>query len=88
MAATFKAQHLFTINSITALGTSLLKNVSYNSNTVQNISGTLLNTVLYTQNVIEFKSLTNNSVAFQLDGLPTHKKIIVRARVFTECLST
>ena len=32
--------------------------------------------------------MTNNSVAFQLDGLPTHKKIIVRARVFTECLST
>jgi hypothetical protein len=39
---------------------------------------------LYEQNIIEFMSLTTNSVTFTFDGLPSpHKKIIVRARVYT-----
>ena len=85
MESTNKAQHLLTINKDTAIGTSLLKNVTYNTATVVTTSATLLSSFLYTQKVIEFMTLTSNSVTFELGGLPIHKKVIVRARVFTEC---
>lgn len=76
-----------TVNKDTILGTSLLKNVIYNSVT-QSVSGTALNTFLYTANVIEFMSWTStNSLQFDFTGLPVHKKVIVRAKVYTECSS-
>jgi len=43
---------------------------------------------LYSRNVIEFQGFTSsNIVSFNLDGLPLHKKVIVRARVSTTCTS-
>ncbi len=43
---------------------------------------------LYTQNVIEFITLSNNTLIFDFDNLPSvHQKLIVRAKVFTECIS-
>ena len=52
---------LITIDKTTVLGTSLVKNITYNSGTVQATSGFVLGT-LYTQNVIDFVSLTSNSI--------------------------
>ncbi len=43
-------------------------------------------TGLYSTNVIEFMSLSVNTITFTFGGLPAiHKKLIVRARVLTEC---
>jgi hypothetical protein len=81
------AQLLMTVNKNTALGTSLLKSVVYNSIT-QSASGTLLSSLLYKENVIEFSSLTSNTVSLNFDLLPVHKKILIRARVFTSCTAT
>lgn len=46
---------------------------------------TPLSAFLYTQNVIEVSLLTSNTISFVFDTLPIHQKLIVRARVFTEC---
>lgn len=83
MTPTNKAQYLYTINKNTAIGTNL-KSVTYNTAT-QSTSGTLLSSFLYTLNVIEFTKLTRNALTFSIAGLIAHQKIIVRARVFTEC---
>jgi hypothetical protein len=32
-------------------------------------------------------SMTSNEVVFDFDGLTQHERLIVRARVFTECAS-
>jgi hypothetical protein len=51
MTATNNAQLLMSINKDTVLGTSELKSVTYNTLT-DSTSGKVLNTFLYTQNVI------------------------------------
>ena len=64
---------------------SELKSVVYNGTTVST-SGTLLSSFLYREHVIEFTAFSNsNTITFNLGDLPIHQKIIVRARVFTEC---
>lgn len=45
-------------------------------------------TSFYTGEVIDFMGLTSNEITFHFDGLPTHKKLLVRARVQTECDAT
>ena len=84
MTTTNNAQLLMTVNKDTALGVgSLLKSVTYNSATETVL--TPLSAFLYTQNVIEVSSLTSNTIVFDFDTLPIHQKLLVRARVFTEC---
>jgi hypothetical protein len=78
------AQLLLTVDKNTALGSSALKSVIYNTIT-QSTSGTILSSFLYKENIIEFSSLTNNLVSMNFDLLPIHKKILVRARVMTSC---
>ena len=86
---TNKAQYLFTIDKSTILGTSYLKNVTVNGTTILSTSGSSLTTLLlYSVNVIEMIGFTSNILTFELDGLPINKKIIVRARVYTECSSS
>lgn len=50
-------------------------------------SGALSTTPLYTQNVIDFIDLTTNQVFFSFYNLPVHQRLIVRAKVYTECSS-
>ena len=77
------AQHLITVNKDTELVTSALQSVTFNGAT-QSTSGDTLGTVnLYKQNVIEFMTLTSSSVVFNFNIAQTHKKILVRARIFT-----
>ena len=83
LTATNKAQYLYTINKNTALGTNL-KSVTYNG-IMTSTAGTLLSSFLYTLNVIEFTTLTSNTVTFGIAALGAHQKMIVRARVYTEC---
>ena len=85
------AQFLLTINKDTTLGTGSagvpgLTSVTYNGITAST-SGTALSTLMYTQKVIDFSTFsTTNSVVFNFNGLPAvHQKVIVRARVYTEC---
>ncbi len=86
---TNKAQYLFTIDKDTILGTSYLKNVTVNVTNILSTSGSSLTTMLlYSVNVIEMIGLSSNILTFELDGLPINKKIIVRARVYTECSSS
>jgi hypothetical protein len=70
------------------LGTSFLTSVAYNGATVST-AGVLLGVLpsLFKQNVIEFKDLTNNVVTFNFNLPATliHKKILVRATVYTAC---
>jgi hypothetical protein len=84
LATNNNAQKLITINKNTALVTSELKSVIYNGGT-HATSGAILSDLLYTRNVIDFKSLTNNAVTFNLGGLPTHKRIYVRLMAYTDC---
>jgi hypothetical protein len=35
--------------------------------------------------VIDFATLTSNSVKFELAGLPKHYRVFARVRAFTEC---
>ena len=87
MTTTNNAQLLMTVNKDTPLGgTSLLKSVTYNSAPVTSL--TPLSAFLYTQNVIEVSSLTSNTIVFDFDTLPIHQKLLVRARVFTECTTS
>jgi hypothetical protein len=82
---TNNAQWLLNVNKDSALGTAELKSVTYNGAT-QSTSSTLLSGLLYSQNVIEFMTLTSNTVSFDFADLPAvHQKLIVRARVYTEC---
>ena len=84
MTTTNNAQLLMTVNKDTALGgTSHLKGVNYNS--IPETTLTPLSAFLYTQNVIEVSLLTSNTISFVFDTLPIHQKLLVRARVFTEC---
>lgn len=76
------AQLLETIQSTTDLSSSYLKNITYNTNQLK--SSGLLST-LYTGQVIDFKDLTSNTIVFEFDSIPTHKKLLVRARVRGEC---
>jgi hypothetical protein len=86
MSTTNNAQFLLTIDKQTVLGVSNTKSVLFNGNNVST-SGTVLSSLLYSQNVIEFMTLSSNTVEFYISNLPLHKQIIVRARVFTECTS-
>lgn len=61
LVANNNAQLLQTVNSATILGTSYLKNITYNTNT-QITTGTLSS--FYTGQVIDFKSLTSNTMVF------------------------
>lgn len=85
------AQFLVSVNRNTALssgtpGNPGLTSVTFNGITA-NTPGTLLSGLMYTQKIIDFSTFnTNNIITFNFDGLPTiHQKVIVRARVFTEC---
>jgi hypothetical protein len=51
-----------TIDSTTILVTSRVKNVTYNGSTATSTAA--LSTLVYSQNVIEFASLTTNAVTF------------------------
>jgi hypothetical protein len=83
MTSTNNAQLLGTINKNTVLGgPTKLSSVDYNGNSVSSVS-TVLSSFLYTQNVIEFKSLSSNTVVFHFSAMPIHQKILVRAKVFT-----
>ena len=86
LPATNNAQLLLTVNKDTVLGTSALKSVTYNS-VAQSGSGSALSalTGLYVLNVIDFSTLSSNSVVFSFDVIGPHQKLLVRARVLTEC---
>lgn len=84
LTMTNNAQLLMTVNKNTVLRTSSLKSVTYNA-LLHSTTGTLLSSLLYTQDIIDFNSLTSNTVVFGFDFLPIHKKLFVRAKVFTEC---
>jgi hypothetical protein len=83
LTSTNKVQYLYTINKNTAIGTNL-RSVTYNTATMLT-SGTLLSSCLYTVDVIEFTTLTRNTVAFGIADLGVHQKMVVRARFYTEC---
>ena len=83
LPTTNKAQYLFTINKNTAIGTNL-RSVTYNTATMSTAS-TLLSSFLYTLDVIELTLLTKNTIVFGIANLGAHQKMIVRARVYTEC---
>jgi len=83
LPATNNAQLLFTINKDTFIGSSLLKSVTYNTPPNQMTSTVQLSSFLYTQNIIEFSQLTSNTLVFNFDGLPIHKKLFIRIRAMT-----
>lgn len=78
------AQYLLTIDKNSIIGSNSLQSVSANFTTTST-SGTILGDFLYFENVIEFMSLTSNTVSFTLDSLPAHQNLIIRARVYTDC---
>ena len=71
-----------TINKNTVIGSSILKNVTYNQ-LVELASGNVLGSFLYTGEIINFKNLTSKTVSFGFVTTTVHHKLIVRARVFT-----
>jgi hypothetical protein len=79
------AQLFYTINKNSITYPSIL-NIGYNG-TSQNTVGTLLSSFLYNSNgdAIDFAQLSQNIINFDIGGLPIHKKLIVRARLFTRC---
>ncbi len=84
---TNNAQLLMTVNKDTVLGgDSPLKNVTYNT-TTQFTAGTPLSglTGLYKLNVIDFSTLSSNTVSFDFTFAEAHQKLIARARVLSEC---
>lgn len=85
MTATNNAQVFMVVNKNTVLGSSLLTSVTYNNGITEATSGTVIGTFLYTNNVIDFKTLTSNTVVFRFNTAATHQKLHARARVFTEC---
>jgi len=67
------------------MGSGMLTSVTNNLFTASTV-GTRLDSFLYTSNVIEFSRFTSsNLVSFSFSNLPVHQKLIVRARLFTEC---
>jgi hypothetical protein len=78
-----------TVDKNTILGTSALKNITFNSAT-QSTSDTALSALpsLFILNVIDFLTLSSNTVTFEFTLAQIHQKLIVRARVLTECDST
>jgi hypothetical protein len=87
LPTTNNAQLLMTVNKDTLLGnTSPLKNVTYNTATHSTV-GTPLSglTGLYKLNVIDFSTLSSNTVAFDFTFTEVHQKLIARARVLSEC---
>lgn len=81
-----KWQQLITIDKDTPIGTSYLNKVEYNAANSQTLSGTKLDSFLYTQNVIDFTQFSNNRVKFELTGIPkNHYKVMARMFVYTEC---
>lgn len=83
VTSTNNAQHLITVNKNTLIGSQLIS-VTYNSMVTEATPTVALSSFLYTQNVIEFISLTSNTVVFDFDTLPAqHQKIIIRVRAFT-----
>jgi hypothetical protein len=84
MTATNNAQVFMVVNKNTVLGSSLLTSVTYNGIT-EATSGTVIGTFLFTQSIINFKTLTSNTVVFTFNTAATHQKLHARARVFTEC---
>lgn len=87
LPAANNAQLMLTVDGFTALGSTILKSVTYNGTTTVATTSTVLNTFLYRQNVIEFMPMTTNEVVFSFDLLAQHTWLIVRARVYTECAS-
>ncbi len=83
--STDKWSHVITIDMSTVLGTSLVKNVTYNSNVIVSTSNLALSSFLYSQNVIEFSSLTNSLVTFELSGLPVHYRLFMHVKAYTAC---
>lgn len=81
--ATNNAQLLLTVNKDTLIGTSQLKSVTYNSPSAQITSTAQFTSLLYTQNIIEVSQLTSNTLVFNFDDLPIHKKLFVRMRAMT-----
>ena len=71
MTSTNNAQYLITVDKNTIIGTSLLTSVDYNSLT-ESTSGVTLVSILYSENVIEFKSLMTNVINLDFSGLPIH----------------
>jgi hypothetical protein len=83
---TNNAQFLMTVDKNTILGTSALKNITYNS-TTSSTSDTALSALpsLFVFNVVDFSALSSNTVTFEFTLAQIHQKLIVRARVLTEC---
>lgn len=79
---------LMMIDKNTVLGTSYLKNITVNTSTTVKLSGLSLNSFLYSINVIDMGTLSSNTIIFRLNSLPIHKKLIFRARAYTECSSS
>jgi hypothetical protein len=81
------AQLLMTVNKDTVLGTSPLKNITYNTSVTHSTSGTALSALpsLFILNVIDFFTLSSNTVTFDFSFPDVHRKLIVRARVLSEC---
>lgn len=71
MTSTNNAQYLITVDKNTIIGTSLLTSVDYNSLT-ESTSGVTLASILYSENVIEFKGLMTNVINLDFSGLPIH----------------
>lgn len=79
---TNNAQYLMSVDKNTLIGTSLLSSLTYNSIT-ESTSGVSVGSLLYTENIIEFKSLMTNTITLNFAALPIHQKIIVRVRAMT-----
>jgi len=71
MTSTNNAQYLITVDKNTIIGTSLLTSVDYNSLT-ESTFGVTLASILYSENVIEFKGLMTNVINLDFSGLPIH----------------
>lgn len=84
MTSTNNAQLLTTIDANTLIGSSYLTNVTFNS-IVYNTPTNALSSLLYKNNILDFMNLSNNTVIFSFDGLPIHKKLLIRGRVKTSC---
>lgn len=77
------AQYIISVGKNTVSGTSELKSVTFDTNTVF-ASGSLSNIGLYSLSVIDFVSLLSNSVVFKFDlSALIHQKVIVKTLVYT-----
>lgn len=85
LTSTNNAQHLITIDKNSLLGTTI-KSVTFNGASYATPTNILAAT-LYSRNVIEFSSLSSNTIKFNLISIPIHKKIYVRVKAATECIT-